>query len=90
MTIKEDLINFWYEYLSNRTTYPCILSSVELSDDDIRALELIIKAHKNGLSTKDLVSLLSQREGVELININPHTEKNITICGPAIVLNIID
>lgn len=39
MTIKEDLINFWYEYLSKRTTYPCILSSVELSDDDIRAFK---------------------------------------------------
>lgn len=62
----------------------------EVTDDDIRALELIIKAHRNGLSTKDLVSLLSQREGVELINLDPHTEKNITICGPAILLNIID
>lgn len=39
MTIKEDLIKFWYEYLSNRTTYSCILSSVELSDDDIRGFK---------------------------------------------------
>lgn len=62
----------------------------EVTDDDIRALELIVKVLKNGLSTKELVNLLSQREGVELINVDPHTEKNITICGPAIVLNVID
>lgn len=62
----------------------------EVTDDDIRALELIIKAHRNGLITKDLVNLLYQREGVEVINVDPHTERNISICGPAIVLNIID
>ncbi len=62
----------------------------EVTDDDIRALEIIIKVLKNGLSTKELVNLLSQREGVEVINVDPHTEKNITICGPAIVLNVID
>ncbi|HAT4314133.1 TPA: BC1881 family protein [Clostridium perfringens] len=62
----------------------------EVTDDDIRALEIIIKVLKNGLSTKELVNLLSQREGVEVINVDPHTEKNITICGPAIALNVID
>lgn len=62
----------------------------DVTDDDIRALEIIIKVLKNGLSTKELVNLLSQREGVEVINVDPHTEKNITICGPAIALNVID
>lgn len=62
----------------------------EVTDDDIRALGIIIKVLKNGLSTKELVNLLSQREGVEVINVDPHIEKNITICGPAIVLNVID
>lgn len=62
----------------------------EVTDDDIRALEIIIKVLKNGVSTKELVNLLSQREGVEVINVDPHTEKKITICGAAIVLNIID
>lgn len=62
----------------------------EVTDDDIRALEFVIKIHKNGLSTKELVNLLAQRDGVKVINIDPHTKKNITICGPSIVLNVID
>ena len=35
LTIKEGLEEFWYEYLSNRTEYPCLLSDVELSEEDI-------------------------------------------------------
>lgn len=34
--IKKDLISFWYKYLSNRTSYPCFLDTVELSDEDIK------------------------------------------------------
>lgn len=34
--IKKDLISFWYKYLSDRTSYPCFLDTVELSDEDIK------------------------------------------------------
>ncbi len=34
--IKKDLISFWYKYLSDRTSYPCFLDTVELSEEDIK------------------------------------------------------
>lgn len=34
--IKKDLISFWYKYLSDRTSYPCFLDTVELSDENIK------------------------------------------------------
>ncbi|WP_306583717.1 hypothetical protein [Fusobacterium ulcerans] len=34
--IRKDLISFWYKYLSDRTSYPCFLDTVELSDEDIK------------------------------------------------------
>lgn len=36
IAIKKDLISFWYKYLSDRTSYPCFLDTVELSDENIK------------------------------------------------------
>ena len=40
--------------------------------------------------TKDLVKELERRDGVKVKEIEPHKESRISICGPAIVLIVID
>ncbi|MHC1681346.1 MAG: BC1881 family protein [Clostridiaceae bacterium] len=42
------------------------------------------------IPTKELVEELKTREGVESIEIEPHKDTAISICGPAIVLEVID
>lgn len=44
----------------------------------------------NKLTTKELVEELRRREGVKAIIVDPHTEKEIIVEGPAIILEIID
>lgn len=44
----------------------------------------------NKFSTKQLVEELKRRPGVKHIIVDPHTEKEIIVEGPAIILEIID
>ncbi|WIF95053.1 BC1881 family protein [Caminicella sporogenes] len=41
-------------------------------------------------STKELVEEVIKREGVESMVVDPHTEKEVKIEGPAIVIKVID
>ncbi|MDT8715446.1 BC1881 family protein [Clostridium sp. 19966] len=42
------------------------------------------------IGTKELVEELKKREGVEARIVEPHTDTNISLCGPAIALVVID
>lgn len=42
------------------------------------------------IKTCELVEELIEREGVETIIAEPYEEKTITVCGPAIILKVID
>lgn len=42
------------------------------------------------IPTYKLVEELKKREGVDTTTVDPHTDKYMTICGPAIVLVVID
>lgn len=42
------------------------------------------------MPTYKLVEELKKREGVDTTIVEPHTDKDMTICGPAIVLVVID
>lgn len=44
----------------------------------------------DGVSTRDLVEELRQREGVEATIAEPHKDIEIKVNGPAIVLVVID
>ena len=42
------------------------------------------------IPTYKLVEELKSREGVDTTIVEPHTDKDMTICGPAIVFVVID
>lgn len=42
------------------------------------------------IDTKDLVEELKSRDGVSYENVEPHTEWRLSICGPAVILMVID
>lgn len=44
----------------------------------------------DGVSTRELVEELRQREGVEVTIAEPHKDTQIKVNGPAIVLVVID
>lgn len=42
------------------------------------------------LATKELVKELIIREGVDVIEVEPHKEKNIRVSGPTIIIKVND
>ncbi len=42
------------------------------------------------MSIKELIEVLKNRDGIYYEVVEPHIDKHISVCGPAIILTIID